>query len=97
MSKERKTQPIFMPSIAAQALAGELANSDDKRDRAMAMIIENLDTLTQEVKWLTPQVVNFTEKMEEYVAVRVMRYFTVVGATFLSGAGVAFFVHIVTK
>lgn len=97
MSKERKTQPIFMPSMAAQALTSELANSPDKRDRAMAMLIEGLDTLTQEVRWLSPQVVNFTDKMEEYVAVRVMRYFTGVGVTFLLGVGVSLVVHILTK
>lgn len=111
MSPEgRKSQPLFEPNRQTKVLGARLlkqkGTAEEKIDgltEAVVMILEAVDTLTQQGSWtnqridelksdvvsLDEKVGNFTNKMEELYAKRIIKYVITFIGTILGGLGLA--------
>lgn len=105
MSPEgRKSQPIFQPTRQTKLLGDRLLEQDGTVDskiagltEAMVMMLESVDTLTQQGNWASTRIDdlnskfdNLTNQMEDIWAKKLMRWLIGLSTTILGGLGLIF-------
>lgn len=105
----RKSQPIFSPTESTELVIDQLKTGNgsdgeklDRLTKAVVLVLKAVDIQTQQQQWrndqlddISDKVDSITNKMEEYVAIRLMKFFITLSASVLGGIVLAFFLKLI--